>query len=77
MLTCTRAMCMSTDSQISDFKLDNFPNIPDDFHEDLPVRGSFGKPAWFDKVKSEYWACREGVCLIDMSTFTKFELRVG
>ena len=38
--------------------------------------GSFGKPVWFDKVKAEYWACREGVCLIDMSTFAKFELMV-
>lgn len=41
----------------------------------LPQKGTFGKPAWFDNVKAEYWACREGVCLIDMSTFAKFELR--
>lgn len=40
------------------------------------AHGSFGKPAWFNQVKAEYWACREGVCLIDMSTFTKFELMV-
>ena len=38
---------------------------------------AFGKPKWFENVKSEYWACREGVCLIDMSTFTKFELAVS
>jgi len=35
----------------------------------------FGKPVWYDRVKVEYWTCREGVCLIDMSTYTKFELR--
>ncbi|CAH1780294.1 unnamed protein product [Owenia fusiformis] len=37
--------------------------------------GTFGKPAYFDIVRSEYWACREGVCLIDMSSFTKLELK--
>ena len=40
-------------------------------------RSAFGKPAWFERVRAEYWACREGVCLIDMSTFTKFELSVS
>lgn len=49
----------------------------DKMHETgLPQKGSFGKPPWFDNVRAEYWACREGVCLIDMSTFAKFELRV-
>jgi len=43
----------------------------------LPQKGTFGKPSWFEKVRSEYWACRTGVCLIDMSTFAKFELRSG
>ncbi len=43
---------------------------------DEPEEGGFGKPVWFDKVKAEYWACREGVCLIDMSTFAKYELMV-
>ena len=38
---------------------------------------TFHKPEWFDRVKSEYWACREGVCLIDMSSFTKIELKVA
>jgi len=42
----------------------------------LPEKGTYGKPTWFDNVRSEYWACRQGVCMIDMSTFTKFELRV-
>ncbi len=54
--------------------------VSDDYLESdhsEPDAGSFGKPSWFDKVKAEYWACREGVCLIDMSTFAKFELRVG
>jgi len=49
----------------------------DEFHETgLPEKGTYGKPTWFDSVRSEYWACRQGVGLIDMSTFTKFELRV-
>ena len=43
----------------------------------LPRKGTYGKPDWLDSVRSEYWACREGVCLIDMSTFAKFELRVS
>jgi len=42
----------------------------------LPEKGTYGKPTWFDSVRSEYWACRQGVVIIDMSTFTKFELRV-
>lgn len=28
-------------------------------------------------MKAEYWACREGVCLIDMSSYTKLEMKVG
>ncbi|ELU09314.1 hypothetical protein CAPTEDRAFT_226885 [Capitella teleta] len=49
----------------------------DDFQDtSIPQKnGSYGKPLWFDKVKAEYWACRAGVGLIDMSTFTKFDLR--
>jgi len=43
----------------------------------LPKKGTYGKPDWLENVRSEYWACREGVCLIDMSTFAKFELRVS
>ncbi|XP_071785697.1 pyruvate dehydrogenase phosphatase regulatory subunit, mitochondrial-like [Asterias amurensis] len=38
-------------------------------------RGTFLKPQWFDLVKAEYWACREAVSLMDMSAFTKFEIR--
>ncbi|XP_071959451.1 pyruvate dehydrogenase phosphatase regulatory subunit, mitochondrial-like [Antedon mediterranea] len=46
----------------------------DDF---LPInpKGTFGKPAWFDKVKAEYWTCRDSVSLMDMSTFAKFEIK--
>ena len=47
-----------------------------EFYETDRQRSAFGKPEWFDKVKSEYWVCREGVSLIDMSTFSKFELQV-
>ena len=37
--------------------------------------GSFGKPIWFEKVRDEYMACRHGVAIIDMSSFTKFEIK--
>ncbi|VDO66464.1 unnamed protein product [Heligmosomoides polygyrus] len=33
-----------------------------------------GKPVWFDNVAAEYEACRERVGLIDMSSFTKFDI---
>lgn len=39
-------------------------------------KGTFGKPTFFDNVKEEYWACKEHVCLIDMSSFTKTEVKV-
>jgi hypothetical protein len=39
--------------------------------------GTFYKPAWFEIVKDEYMACRKGVAVIDMSSFTKFELKVN
>uniref|UniRef100_UPI00358FDB76 pyruvate dehydrogenase phosphatase regulatory subunit, mitochondrial n=1 Tax=Myxine glutinosa TaxID=7769 RepID=UPI00358FDB76 len=36
---------------------------------------TFYKPSWFDIVRNEVMACKEAVCAIDMSSFTKFELR--
>lgn len=39
-------------------------------------KGSFGKPQWFEIVRDEYMACRRGVAIMDMSSFTKFELKV-
>ncbi|CAB3408322.1 unnamed protein product [Caenorhabditis bovis] len=33
-----------------------------------------GKPEWFDRVSSEYEACRERVGLIDMSSFSKYDI---
>uniref|UniRef100_A0A158PET7 FAD-dependent oxidoreductase n=1 Tax=Angiostrongylus costaricensis TaxID=334426 RepID=A0A158PET7_ANGCS len=33
-----------------------------------------GKPVWFDCVAAEYEACRERVALVDMSSFTKFDI---
>ena len=49
----------------------------DPFHhrEDPPAElpdGSFSKPEFFDNIQEEYNACREGVGLIDMSSFAKF-----
>ncbi|XP_068247209.1 pyruvate dehydrogenase phosphatase regulatory subunit, mitochondrial-like isoform X2 [Palaemon carinicauda] len=37
--------------------------------------GSFRKPAFFDCVREEYQACREGVGVIDLSSFTKIEIK--
>ena len=49
----------------------------DPFHsrEDPPAqlpKGTFGKPDFFDNVEEEYLVCREGVGIIDMSSFAKF-----
>ncbi|XP_071480308.1 pyruvate dehydrogenase phosphatase regulatory subunit, mitochondrial-like [Diadema antillarum] len=48
-------------------------NAQEEFYHELQ-RQTFGKPGWFDYVNEEYWACRESVCLMDMSSFSKFEL---
>ena len=48
---------------------------PTHHREDPPSElpeGSFGKPAFFDQIEDEYLVCREGVGLIDMSSFAKF-----
>lgn len=37
--------------------------------------GSFYKPKFFDFMKEEYLACREGVGIIDMSSFSKIEIQ--
>jgi len=37
----------------------------------------YGKPHYFDTVKTEYWGCRENVCVVDMSSFSKTEIRVS
>ncbi|CAF3989790.1 unnamed protein product, partial [Adineta steineri] len=42
--------------------------------EDLSKQGTFGKARWFNTVKKEYNACRKGVAVIDMTSFTKYEL---
>lgn len=39
--------------------------------------GSFYKPKFFDYMKEEFLACREGVGLIDMSSFSKIEIKVN
>ncbi|CAF4164416.1 unnamed protein product [Rotaria sp. Silwood2] len=43
--------------------------------EDLSKQGTFGKARWFNIVKREYNACRKGVAVIDMTSFTKYELK--
>lgn len=39
--------------------------------------GSFHKPAFMDCVREEYQACREGVGVMDLSSFTKIEVTVS
>lgn len=46
---------------------DSLPKMP---------AGSFYKPKFFDFMKEEYLACREGVGIIDMSSFSKIEIKV-
>merc|ERR1719167_877157 len=41
----------------------------------LPEQGTFHKPDFFDHIEDEYLVCREGVGLIDMSSFAKFIVR--
>lgn len=38
---------------------------------------TFYKPDWFDIVGAEVKCCKEAVCVIDMSSFTKFEISVS
>ena len=40
------------------------------------TKGTYSKPGWFGAVKEEYRACKERVCLVDMSSFTKIEIKV-
>jgi pyruvate dehydrogenase phosphatase regulatory subunit len=51
-------------------------SIKDFYIEDHASKGTFGKPPWFETVRDEYMACRRGVAIMDMSSFTKFELKV-
>ena len=46
----------------------------EDDPESLPD-GSFQKPEFFDQIEEEYHICREGVGLIDMSSFAKFIIK--
>lgn len=40
-------------------------------------KGSFYKPKFFDFMKEEFQACIEGVGIIDMSSFSKIEIKVS
>lgn len=55
------------------------PDSDEDVEEYVDVKemakGTFGKPGWFNAVKLEYEACKERVCLVDMSSFTKIEIK--
>lgn len=39
-------------------------------------QGTFFKPKFFEYMKEEFLACREGVGIIDMSSFSKIEVKV-
>uniref|UniRef100_T1IHI3 Pyruvate dehydrogenase phosphatase regulatory subunit, mitochondrial n=1 Tax=Strigamia maritima TaxID=126957 RepID=T1IHI3_STRMM len=41
----------------------------------IAVTKTFGKPPWFENMKSEYLACRERVGLLDYSSFTKIIIK--
>ena len=53
----------------------NFYSFSGENLEDLGKQGTFGKARWFNIVKREYNACRKGVAVIDMTSFTKYELK--
>ncbi|CAF1044439.1 unnamed protein product [Adineta ricciae] len=55
------------------FNLDEFEKREN--LDDLSKQGTFGKARWFNIVKREYNACRKGVAVIDMTSFTKYELK--
>lgn len=39
--------------------------------------GSFYKPKFFDFMREEFLACKEGVGIIDMSSFSKIKIKVS
>lgn len=53
-----------------------FQQIAGDPKPQMP-KGTYWKPLFFDSLKEEYKACREGVAVIDMSSFTKFQIKVS
>lgn len=62
----------------------NTTSVPDQDHDGprLPRQSNFsgedqliGKPKWFPLVSKEYSTCRERVGLIDMTSFSKFDIQ--
>ncbi|XP_035679214.1 pyruvate dehydrogenase phosphatase regulatory subunit, mitochondrial-like isoform X1 [Branchiostoma floridae] len=51
---------------------DDFMDVPSGWRAG---EGTYGKPPWFNAVQEEYMACRQNVAIMDMSSFTKFEVR--
>ncbi|KAK7505724.1 hypothetical protein BaRGS_00002995 [Batillaria attramentaria] len=52
------------------FKVEDDHNI-----DDKRRMWTYTQPLWFEAAQEEYWACKERVCLMDMSSFAKFELQ--
>jgi hypothetical protein len=71
------AMHIISNCFIQTYNLLFFPADELEESKAVPENLTFHKPGWFENVETEYWACREGVCLIDMSSFTKYELKVS
>ncbi|XP_074645385.1 pyruvate dehydrogenase phosphatase regulatory subunit, mitochondrial-like isoform X2 [Tubulanus polymorphus] len=54
----------------------DFSTTTDEYYDNPgTLQNGFGKPDYFDNVKREYWSCRKGVSVIDMSSFSKFEVK--
>lgn len=70
---------LNTSFQLTENKKISF-NIGYSKNEEIPFRiaksPTFYKPVWFDLANEEYTACREGVGLIDYSSYTKIDLWV-
>ncbi|XP_077999473.1 pyruvate dehydrogenase phosphatase regulatory subunit, mitochondrial-like [Glandiceps talaboti] len=50
----------------------------DEFIDDYTGKdsiGLFGKPPWLEILRKEHKACKEDVCLLDMTSLAKFELQ--
>lgn len=53
--------------------LDNETSAP----FEMATTKTWMKPQWFDYAAKEYAACREGVAILDYSSFVKFDVWVS
>lgn len=57
------------------FKLKNIFSTEKGSPPEMPP-GTYYKPKFFDFMLEEYYACRESVGIIDMSSFSKMKIQV-